>query len=712
MTPYMLENESSFRSAAPVWVQGLEREMNMTCGFYAAVPKCETDAIIRIAAASLYHLYINGQFVCYGPVRAAHGYHRVDAIRIDGLLNQEVNHIAIEVYNSYVGAYSLIKTPAFLQAEVESNGVIIAFTSADDTGFTGLRLNQRIQKMQRFNSQRAFTESYRLSPRDNLWRDGNFNFSQIDALNQTESKKLLPRGLPIHSYTYVPAATVAASGAVETFVPEQLIRPYPQDCMGDVIQGYTVEEQEFALTDIFQAFRFLPGTAPAALPCCLKENSYIVFDTLQEKSGLITLQFSCSTPTTLWLNWDELLSDGFVDRNRANPTAIMCLELEPGTYDFQTFDVYTLKYLQLTCSKGNVELHSAGVREYRYPLPVLADSGCADPVHQKIWQAAKETFCQNASDIFMDCPGRERAGWLCDSFFIGRVEYALTGKCVMERQFLENFLLPESFEFLPKGMLPMCYPSDHNDENYIPNWAMWYVLQLADHVKRTGDRSLADMAKERIYDLIAFFRPYLNEIGLLEKLPKWVFVEWSKANDFVQDVSFPSNMLYCGMLRAVGVLYNDNSLIIQADAICETIRRMSFDGEFFVDNALRFDDGKLHITNNRSETCQYYAFFFEVATPDLLPVLWQRLTTEFGPNRTQLGLWPEIYPSNTFIGNYLRLDTLVRYGLHSQVMEEMKGYFEYMADTTGTLWEHNDTQASCNHGFASYYAYLLKQIIK
>ena len=712
MIPYALENESSFRTAAPVWVQGLETEMNVTCGFYAAVPKCDGDTVIRIAAASLYHLYINGEFVCYGPVRTAHGFHKIDAIRIDGMLDRDVNHIAVEVYNSYVGAYSLIKAPAFVQAEVEADGQIVACTDAENPGFTAMRLTHRIQKVQRYNSQRAFVESYRLSPLQNLWREGDFSGVKTESLIQTEPKALLPRELPMHNYSFVPAETVVSGGTVETYMPEQIIRPWPQDCMGDVIQGYTIDEQEFALTDIFQTLRFRSGLAPNALPCRVAENNYIVLDALQEKSGLICLRFSCAVPTILWINWDELLTDGFVDRNRANPTAVICLELEPGTYDFQTFDVYTLKNLQLTCTKGSLELQGAGIREYRYPLPITIDCGCDDPVHQKIWRAAVETFCQNASDIFMDCPGRERAGWLCDSYFIGRVEHTLTGKCVMERQFLENFLLPERFEFLPKGMLPMCYPSDHNDENFIPNWAMWYVLQLADYVKRTGDRSLADKAKQRIYDLIDFFRSYLNESGLLENLPKWVFIEWSKANDFVQNVSYPSNMLYCGMLRAAGALYEDTALTEQADAICEVIRKQSFNGEFFIDNAIRDEDGKLQITDNRSETCQYYAFFFDIATPQLHPDLWRRLITEFGPHRSKLGLWPDIYPSNAFIGNYLRLDTLVRHGLRKQAMDEMRGYFEHMADTTGTLWEHSDTQASCNHGFASYYAYLLKQILK
>ena len=31
---------------------------------------------------------------------------------------------------------------------------------------------------------------------------------------------------------------------------------------------------------------------------------------------------------------------------------------------------------------------------------------------------------------------------------------------------------------------------------------------------------------------------------VLEKLDKWVFVEWSRANSLVQDISYPTNMLF------------------------------------------------------------------------------------------------------------------------------------------------------------------------
>lgn len=142
-------------------------------------------------------------------------------------------------------------------------------------------------------------------------------------------------------------------------------------------------------------------------------------------------------------------------------------------------------------------------------------------------------------------PSRERAGWLCDSFFTARTEHALTGQCTVEKAFLENFLLAERFAHLPDGMLPMCYPADHYDGNFIPNWAMWFVLELEEYIKRSGDCAFAERAKSRVYGLIQYFATFENEYGLLEKLEKWVFVEWSRANDpdVVQDVNFPTNML-------------------------------------------------------------------------------------------------------------------------------------------------------------------------
>ncbi len=66
----------------------------------------------------------------------------------------------------------------------------------------------------------------------------------------------------------------------------------------------------------------------------------------------------------------------------------------------------------------------------------------------------------------------------------------------------------------------------------------------------------------------------------------------------------------------------------------------------------------------------------------------ETLLHDFGYDRATRGLYPEIYPANAFIGNYLRLDLLDRYGCREALYDNIKGYFTYMADKTGTLWEN------------------------
>ncbi len=264
--------------------------------------------------------------------------------------------------------------------------------------------------------------------------------------------------------------------------------------------------------------------------------------------------------------------------------------------------------------------------------------------------------------------------------------------------------MPDHFDHLPAGMLPMCYPADHTDGVFIPNRAMWYVLELEEYVAFTGDTELAADAKARIYDLLSYFRGYENRDGLLESLPGWVFVEWSRANALTRDVNYPTNMLYAKCKDAIARLYGDPSLSAEAQTLRRVIREQSFTGRFFCDNAYR-RDGELIASGECTEVCQYYAFFCDIATPDSHPALWQTLLRDFGYARRQTGKFPEITHANAFVGNYLRLELLDRYGYRAELLDNIRGYFIDMADTTGTLWEHGNPGAGCNHGFASHVLY-------
>lgn len=74
--------------------------------------------------------------------------------------------------------------------------------------------------------------------------------------------------------------------------------------------------------------------------------------------------------------------------------------------------------------------------------------------------------------------------------------------------------------------------------------------------------------------------------------------------------------------------------------------------------------------------------------------------------------YPNMYPSDVFIGVYLKLDYLYKIGNYGILLEEIKNYFSYQAEETGTLWEYREPRASCCHGFASIIAEWIFNAVK
>ncbi len=59
-----------FRAAKPIWPKDREREMNLLVGFRAVIePPAGEKVVLRVAAATIYRAWINGQFLGCGPAR-------------------------------------------------------------------------------------------------------------------------------------------------------------------------------------------------------------------------------------------------------------------------------------------------------------------------------------------------------------------------------------------------------------------------------------------------------------------------------------------------------------------------------------------------------------------------------------------------------------------------------------------------------------------
>ena len=697
-----------FAAAKPVWQNGCEKEMNVTISAVAAVKGAggeKTGTVLNVAASTSYIITVNGEFIAHGPARCAHGFYKVDTIELSKYLTKKENYVAVRVAGYNVNAYSYLDQPSFVCAEILSGKDLKAATGK--CGFCYYRTDERLEKVNRYSFQRTFAESYRLE-------NGAFAYEYSDCqkkeqieVSLTESKKFIKRDVPYGDYDTVTPLMI--SGGKITYSDKGSC--YSDRSIKDIspiYKGYAEDElEDKAYADAGRM------DYSAASPCAaetdvftVKAENYVNLDFKKDCAGILSFELTAESDGELYFMFDEIMTDGKVDEFRMECTNIIKWSCRRGTYRIVTAEPYTFRYMRVCACKSDMKI--IGLCEHLIEFPrtrITAKPTFGDGELKEIYDAAVTTFVSNAVDIYMDCPSRERAGWLCDSFFTSRVEKVLTGESAVEKAFLANFIIPDRFDALPEGMLPPCYPSDHPNGLFIPNWAMWFFLEIKEYYERTKDSEFIRAAKEKAYKLLGYFRSFENEYGLLENLERWVFVEWSMANKLTKEVNFPTNMLYARFKATVGELYADQSLITESERLKETIREMSMtESGFFADQAKREND-RLAVGNERTEACQYYAFFFDIATPERNKWLFETLISDFGFKRRETKKYPEIYFANAFIGNYMRLEIMQRYGYNEQLISDIKDYFGYMAEETGTLWENEKSTASLNHGFASHVIY-------
>ena len=693
-----------FTSSRPIWAKGRSREINLHLEFSIELPAAAHT--VRMTASTAYQLFADDDFIAYGPARAGDGHFRVNEWCVAG---KKAMKVLVAGYYCCCFQYTLY--PSFLNLEVlDAAGNVLIATGRDEISVREYAPKLRWTDKQ--TRQRVFTEVF----------DFNRAYGPLLETEVLTDPIYLPQRVEPFSNAVIEPETV-----LNDFKIVKRTEPLP---LSQLVNGISPFNNNiyFLNHDV--------GTSFDEKECCLFEEAW-AFDTVEPRpaqegaisagtarlfaldacrAGLIGLDVEAASDTVIYLIFDELLVDGDVTPRRSNCLDAVKFTLPKGAHRLLTFEPYCYKYIKVCVTKGEIDLKK---------LYMLEQGGAetrretfADPYLQMIYDAATNTYRQNSTDIYMDCPSRERAGWLCDSFWTSRCEYALTGKDLVETNFLENYARNTGY-YLPDdclpGIVPMLYPgcSDFMPKrNWIINWNLWLIIEIAEYrLLRNGSDALAAQLKNLVYGILNALKPYENELGLLEDLPGWVFVEWSRANDpdLVCGVNYPSNMLYSGALEAAGRLYGDQAMIGKAYDLRQKVREYGFNGKFFVDNSVR-ENGRLVQTANTTEVCQYYAFFFHVADGEGYPELRDVVVNSFGAHRKIKNDYPDVPFANAFIGNYMRMTILMEMGEYDQVLKDIRGYFGFMAEQTGSLWEYDTPRASCCHGFASYVAVWLMEL--
>ena len=639
-----------------------------TLVFSALLP--EGTAEIRLAAASVYRLRLNGRVTAYGPARAPLGFARVDRIPVEVAAGTLVS---IEVVGYATANFYYPKQPPFLKAAFfDRKGEILGATG-DGKTFHLHRLPFRKWDVPKLTHQRDLMEQYDFTlvpDAVEFYLQENPRLEEVKEKNIPHSPRLLSRRTPLPDLSSIHDAKQTTSSGL------------------DVRKVDPAETVPIKLLDSCTIGG--PG------------NRYCLYDFGRLYSGFLIAELEAEEESELLIGWDELLIAGTYDPHRAYwANNFIRIRIPAGQrIVFESFEPYAIRCAAFAVLEGNLRIHHVHLREYAFDTShfLARPQRTMFSLHENaIYAAACETFRQNCVDVFMDCPGRERAAWLCDSYFMAEAEFFLTGRTDTEDDFLENFILPERYPLPEPWMIPMCFPADNPRSSFLPQWPFWLFLEIFEKKQRRGGMDFTEAIRPRFFKFMEGCERYLNREGLLENLPGWNFIEWSRAEEFFQGVHFPTNMLYMKCLKEAGKLYADSALQKRSEDLRKKILNTAFDGEWFHDNAT-WINGKLVRSGNISEICQYYADFCLMPLPDT-PVfaIWKK-------NLLDGHMEKKLVPAAMFIGLILRFRSLLSAGRYEQFLRESTAQLLPMAENTGTLWEKETPTASCCHGFASVLA--------
>lgn len=681
-----------FKTAKPVFLKNLENEMNITAFFAANFDCSGENAKLLITGATYYRITVNGEFAGYGPARAPKGFTRVDEIDITPFVTWGLNQIVIEVASYNCRNFACLKTPGFLQAEIIADGNVVAATGFNFIGFMDV---ERVQKVMRYSYQRTFSEVYNR-------KGGSMIKVPVEVVDPKLSFML--RKAPFPNYDIVSPVSVAYTGNMERNEDAEIPSSrFINDVGNSVSDGFKLKDIEFKpLYDMFKT-NCIPHSEKSEIkyPYTLKKGEYMVFDMGKNTTGFIRHRVNVVGNSRMILGVTERDTKGKFLPMENDLTNVIDYHMIGGEYEGETFEVFGFKFLYVFILEGEVTIDELSVREYVYPLGEIPEIHTDNQILKGVYNAAAETFRQNTLDVFMDCPTRERAGWFMDSVFTARSEYFFTKSYTVNESMLNNIVVATGFECVPEGLFPMCYPADVLAGEYIPQWCLWYGVQVYEQIKRSGKSP--EKYRKVLYGVYDWFKKHENSDGLVEKLEGWNFIEWSKCNDWVQDINYPTNMMYCYFMQILGEMYEDIELSRKAVKLKEKIIEKSFNGKYFEERAVYGEDGIAKNTDDVSETCQYYAIWTGVCdiNDEKYKDLKYHITKTFGALGTH-DFYVPYEPANFMNGVYLRIDILLKMNEKELLLNEIEKYFGHMAELTGTIWEHTTESNSLNHGFASW----------
>ena len=729
-----------FQKAKAVWMRTEGQEYNQFAGFHCRF-NCDRKEKVRIAIAArtYYRLYLNGEMAASGPARTAKGYARVDELIFEADGGADV---AIEVA-AYAkpGGYSNDCTlePGMLTAELTAeDGRVLAATGENIRLFTATR--EGVWRVRRLTTRRAIVETmshsrgiveyYDREPGDDAWLWGEADDWRIPVL--TDNLVIyLKRRSPYPTYQRIPLEQMMGIcdmvpsengtggfvlGLARMFNREWYEMIPEENCFLEglrkekdaVFTGRLKREAEILSVKRSGNDANVRGVRLPAGEMRTDTSGYVVtpgenpvavtFGSDRSELGFLEITVGVEQECVLdVINSDHLYTDGSLRSN----SYVTRYVLAPGDYHLITFEPKLTRYVRLIFrTTGVVRFLQPQLLDDTYPYDGVCGFSCNDGDLNRIYEAARRTLRLNTLDIFMDCPQRERGGWLCDSQFTSMGAWQMFGDLSVEKDFIENFMLTDPDEMW-HAFFPEVYPGSKgkSGDPGITNWSFWLLTELSDYYDRSGDRKFIEWCRGRVERFVEGMFSLRGESGLLENMGGQ-FVDWSLSNRSfcLGPISIPNNCLAVRLLEKMAAIYDQPDWREAADQMRQVIEEMDAAPGGFgrSGDSASYENGRLLRGECLTESGAALEIWSGFHLDDKNYM--RRFVDTMGV-APRYRADPNVGKSNLFIGLMIRFDVLARLGKIDTLVREWKElYLPELRDGSGTLFENYAAFSGC-HGF-------------
>ena len=474
---------------------------------------------LRLSADTRYKLYVNGEFVEFGPAKGDQRIWYVDTVEIAPWLREGINTLAVEVlryplaYRS--GNFGMVRTATaglFVEGDVVADE---SWKCCQVPGFDILRESPGFAPL-------MFLEEYTAGEADNGWKAADYDDSawvnarpyNVMEINEASCPgDLTPRPIPFLNK-----------------IPRKLIGVVPK-----------YDETTAAAWE-----KVINGEGTVTIPA--GKTDTVELNAGEEMCGYLSLRLQGGKGATVRI----LCSEGYVQKemysNGMDPIKKDRCDWVNGYLDGYT-DIYhaagygkegaeeiyepfwfrTFRFIRLEITTGEEDCVITGFdyRETGYPLDVKTTVAASDPSFDGIWDISLRSLRRCMHETYEDCPFYEQLQYAMDSRSQILYTYMTSGDDRLPRQCMDDFRRSQRAD----GMINCCYP--HWGPNIIPGFAIYYILMVYDHMMFFGDKKLIRKHLGAIDGILEYFDNHLEERGIVGKTGGhiseryWSFIDWS-----------------------------------------------------------------------------------------------------------------------------------------------------------------------------------------